>query len=133
MKKTYSQLFLLIMNINANIKDGNTKLEKKLLKVAEKIKKHSEEYDDKKNEIFLDNASVDKDGILLTDEKGNYRYTKEGLKKRTEQLKELVNQEFDFTPIPVINPEGLDKLTFLKDWVTGVNFVDEPEEEEVEL
>lgn len=133
MKKTYSQLFLLIMNINANIKDGNTKLEKKLLKVAKKIKKHSEEYDDKKNEIFLDNASVDKDGILLTDEKGNYRYTKEGLKKRTEQLKELVNQEFDFTPIPVINPEGLDKLTFLKDWVTGVNFIEEPEEEEVEL
>ena len=133
MKKTYSQLFLLIMNINANIKDGNTKIEKKLLKVAEKIKKHSEEYDDKKNEIFLDNASVDKDGILLTDEKGNYRYTKEGLKKRTEQLKELVNQEFDFTPIPVINPEGLDKLTFLKDWVTGVNFIEEHEEEEVEL
>ena len=133
MKKTYSDLFVLIVNLNANIKDGKTKLEKKLLKIGDRIKKHSEEYEDKKSDIMLDNASVDKDNVLLTDEKGNYRYSIEGLKKRNSQLKSLIEEEFDFTPIPVINPEGLEKLTFLKDWVSGVDFVEEEKEEEVEL
>lgn len=133
MKKTYSDLFVLIVNLNANIKDGKTKLEKKLIKIGERVKQYSEQFEDKKSDILLDNASVDKDGVLLTDEKGNYRYSKEGLKKRTSQLKELVEQEFDFTPIPVINPEGLEKLTFLKGWLTGVDFIEEEKEEEVEL
>jgi hypothetical protein len=135
MKKTYSDLFMLVMNLNEQIKDGKTKLEKKLIKFGERIKKYSEQYDEDKNEILLDNAHADADGVLLTDEKGNYRYTKEGLKKRQTQLRELLNKEFDFEPIPVINPEGLSELTFLKGWVTGVDFVEDvvEEEEEVEL
>ena len=135
MKKTYADLFMLVMNLNEQIKDGKTKLEKKLIKFGERIKKYSEQYDEDKNEILLDNAHADADGVLLTDEKGNYRYTKEGLKKRQTQLRELLNKEFDFEPIPVINPEGLSELTFLKGWVTGVDFVEDvvEEEEEVEL
>jgi F420-dependent methylenetetrahydromethanopterin dehydrogenase len=65
----------------------------------------------------------------VLNEKGEYRFTKEAIKKLTEQVKELSNKEFDFTPIPVVNPQGLEHFTFLEDWVTGITFIKEEEEE----
>ena len=50
------------------------------------------------------------------------------IKKLTEQVKELSNKEFDFTPIEVLNPAGLEHFTFLENWTTGITFVKEEEE-----
>jgi hypothetical protein len=63
------------------------------------------------------------------DEKGGYKFTKESIKKLTAQVTELGNKEFDFTPIPVVNPQGLEDFNFLEDWTTGITFVKEEEEE----
>jgi hypothetical protein len=125
----YQQLNTLVASINAVIGSQETKVQKKLFKIYEKIKSHHESYQAQVEELRLDNASTDDKDILLLDEKGNYKFTKDAIKKLTEQVKELSNKEFDFTPIPVVNPQGLEYFNFLEEWVTGIEFIKEIEEE----
>ena len=125
----YSQLNQLVANLNAVIGSQETKTAKKLFKIFEKVKTHHEDYQAKVEELRLDNAQVDDKDCLVLSEKGEYRFTKEAIKKLTEQVKELSNKEFDFTPIPVVNPQGLEHFTFLEDWTTGIEFIKEIEEE----
>ena len=40
----------------------------------------------------------------------------------------LEQKEFEFKPIEVINTQGLENFTFLKDWTTGIEFINEEEE-----
>lgn len=123
----YKELNVLSNNLQSVINNEETKVQKKLVKIFEKVKPVIEEYQDKINELRLDNASVDDKGILLTDEKGAYKFSKEGVKNLSKQLQDLDNQEFTFEKINVVNPQGLDKFTFLKDWLTGVTFEEEEE------
>ena len=128
--KKYNELISLINSINVVIGKQETKIQKKLFKVYEKIKKHNEDYQLQVEELRLDNAAVDSAGVLLLDEKGNYKFNKEGLKKLTKDINELNLKTFDFIPIPVINPQGLEPFLFLKDWTTGIDFLENKEEEE---
>jgi hypothetical protein len=125
----YQQLNTLVASINAVIGSQETKVQKKLFKIYEKVKSHHESYQAQVEELRLDNASTDDKDILLLDEKGGYKFTKESIKKLTAQVTELGNKEFDFTPIPVVNPQGLEHFTFLEDWTTGIAFIKEEEEE----
>ena len=125
----YQQLNTLVASINAVIGSQETKTQKKLFKIYEKVKTHHEDYQAKIEELRLDNASTKENDILILNEKGEYSFTKEAIKKLTEQVKELGNKEFDFTPIPVVNPQGLEDFNFLEDWTTGITFVKEEEEE----
>jgi hypothetical protein len=125
----YQQLNTLVASINAVIGSQETKTQKKLFKIYEKVKTHHEDYQAKVEELRLDNASTKENDILILNEKGEYSFTKEAIKKLTEQVKELSNKEFDFTPIPVVNPDGLEIFTFLEDWTTGITFIKEEEEE----
>ena len=119
---TYKELNLLVKNLQAIIGNQETKVQKKLFKIFEKVKGHLEAYTEMVNELRLDNASIDEKGILLVDEKGGYKYTKEGTKLFTKQLTDLDNSEFPFAKINIVNPQGLEEFTFLEDWVTGVSF-----------
>jgi len=125
----YQQLNTLVASINAVIGSQETKVQKKLFKIYEKVKSHHESYQAQVEELRLDNASTDSNDILLLDEKNGYKFTKENIKKLTAQVTELGNKEFDFTPIPVVNPQGLEDFNFLEDWTTGITFVKEEEEE----
>ena len=125
----YNKLNSLVANINAVIGNSETKVQKKLFRLYEKVKSHHESYQAQVEELRLDNASTDDKDILLLDEKGGYKFTKESIKKLTAQVTELGNKEFDFTPIPVVNPQGLEHFSFLEDWTTGITFVKEEEEE----
>ena len=125
----YQQLQTLVASINAVIGNSETKTQKKLFKIYEKVKTHHEDYQAKVEELRLDNASTKENDILILNEKGEYSFTKEAIKKLTEQVKELSNKEFDFTPIPVVNPQGLEHFSFLEDWTTGIEFIKEIEEE----
>ena len=127
--KKYQQLNTLVASINAVIGSQETKVQKKLFRLYEKVKSYHESYQAQVEELRLDNASTDDKDILLLDEKGGYKFTKESIKKLTAQVTELGNKEFDFTPIPVVNPQGLEHFTFLEDWVTGITFIKEIEEE----
>lgn len=129
-KKKYKELNALVISINQVIGTQETKVQKKLFKLYEKLKSHHESYNSQLDELRLDNAATDDKGVLLVDEKGGYKFTKEGTKKFNKDAEALSEKEFEFKPIEVINTQGLEKLTFLKDWTTGITF---EEEEEVEL
>jgi predicted nuclease with TOPRIM domain len=124
----HKDLILTMSLLVANIGDQKTKTQKKLLKIHEQLKKHYDAYQEKIAELRLDNASVDKDGNLILDEKGEYKYNKDGLKKLNEAAKELLEAEFEYKPIEVMNPEGLDIHIYLKGWVNGVNFIENEED-----
>ena len=125
----YQQLNTLVASINAVIGNSESKTQKKLVKIYEKVKSYHESYQAQVEELRLDNASTDSNDILLLDEKGGYKFTKENIKKLTAQVKELGDKEFEFNPINVVNPDGLQDFTFLEDWVTGIEFIKEEEEE----
>jgi len=125
----YKQLKQLVQDINAVIGNQETKVAKKLVKVYEKVKKYHEDYNSQVEELRLDNASVDEKGILVLTEKGDYKFSKEGIKKLTKDIEALNDKEFDFQIINVVNPNGLENFTFLQDWVTGVEFNKQEEEE----
>jgi hypothetical protein len=125
----YQQLNTLVASINAVIGSQETKVQKKLFKIYEKVKSHHESYQAQVEELRLDNASTDDKDILLLDEKGGYKFTKENIKKLTAQVKELGEKEFEFKPIEVVNTKGLEDFNFLEEWTTGISFVKEEEEE----
>lgn len=125
----YKDLNILVSSIQAVIGGQETKTQKKLFKLYEKVKPFHEEYNKQRDELRLDNAAVDEKGIVLVDEKGEFKFNKDGFKKLTKDIEDLNNKEFDFKPIEVINTNGLEKLTFLKDWTTGIVFEEEEEEE----
>lgn len=125
----YKQLLQLVSNINAVIGNQETKVQKKLFKIYEKIKKHHEEYQAEVEILRLDNASADEKDILLLDEKGGYKFTKDAIRKLTKDIEALNEREFDFQVINVVNQDGLQDLVFLKDWTSGIDFNLEEDEE----
>ena len=125
----YSQLNQLVANLNAVIGSQESKTQKKLFRLYEKVKTHHEDYQAKVEELRLDNAQVDDKDCLVLNEKGEYRFTKEAIKKLTTQVKELGEKEFEFKPIEVINTQGLENFNFLESWTTGIEFIKEEEEE----
>ena len=127
----YKELHNLVMTIQQISGGQETKIQKKLFKVYEKVKKTYEEYLEKVEELRLDNALTDEKGALILNEQGKYKFNKEGLKKLNKDIITLEDQEFPFEKIPVMNPQGLEEFTFLKDWLSGVEFKAEEVEEEL--
>lgn len=130
---TYKQLLELVDNLNFEtrkhqIKGEETKTSEKLGKIAKKLTKYVDEYNEQVEEIRIDNASTDEKGVILKDDKGNYKFSKDGLKNVMKQVKELNEKEFIYEKINVVNPSGLEEFTFLQDWLTGVEF-----DKEIEL
>jgi hypothetical protein len=125
----YKQLLQLVSSINVVIGNQDTKTQKKLFKIYEKVKAYHEDYQAEVEILRLDNAQTDDKDCLLLDDKGNYKFSKEGIKKLTKDIEALNDKEFDFQIINVVNPEGLKDFTFLQDWVTGVEFNKQEEEE----
>ena len=125
----YNQLNEVINQINGIKGKPEEKVIKKLVKFIEKLKPYQQEYSTKIQDLRLDNAATDKDGVLILNSEGEYKFTKEGIKKLTEQVKELGEKDFEFKPIEVINTNGLEDFTFLDEWTTGITFNKIEEEE----
>jgi len=128
-KMKYKDLNVLVNSINNVIGSQETKVQKKLFKLYERLKPTYEDYNKQRDELRLDNAATDEKGVLLMDEKNDYKFNKEGVKKLTKDVEALNDKEFDFKPIEVINANGLEKFAFLENWTTGIAFVKEEEEE----
>ena len=125
----YNQLNQLVANLNAVIGSQESRTQKKLFRIYEKVKSHHEAYQAEVEGLRLDNAQVDSNDCLILDDKSAYKFTKESIKKLTAQVKELGEKEFEFTPINVVNPDGLQDFTFLEEWTSGIEFIKEIEEE----
>jgi hypothetical protein len=125
----YKELLQIIESINAVVGNSETKSQKKLIKIYEKLKPFYEQYMDERNDYRLDAAAVDDKNNVLLDEKGDYKFTKESLKTLQVHLKTLLEKEIEFKKINVVNPSGLEEFYFLKDVVTGVEFTISDDEE----
>jgi hypothetical protein len=125
----YKQLLQLVSSINVVIGNQDTKTQKKLFKIYEKVKSYHEDYQAEVESLRLDNAQTDSNDCLLLTDKGEYKFSKEGIKKLTKDIEALNDKEFDFQIINVVNPANLEDFTFLQDWVTGVEFNKQEEEE----
>lgn len=128
----YKQLLELVDELNnqtrlQQVKGEDTKISQKLVKIAKKLEKYVNEYNEQVEEIRIDNASTDDKGVILKEEKGGYKFSKDGLKKVLKQIKELNEKEFIYEKINVVNPAGLEEFSFLQDWVSGVEFIKEEE------
>jgi hypothetical protein len=130
---TYRDLLILVENIKLNIGNQETKGQKKLFKIYEKLKPSIDEFQAKVEDARLDQAAVDDKGNLILNDKGEYNFNKEGLKKLKAELKKIEESEFEFKKIEVANPEGLQPYWFLKDWTNGVEYIEPIKEEEEEL
>ena len=117
--RTNRQLLELIRNLNSTAVDKGSKKEAKIQKIATKIRKYFEEYNEKREDLRLEHAHVNKDGVLELNEEGGYRFTKEGLKALNKDLTKLLDQEFEFYQF-TFSKEGIDDLTFLEGWVEGI-------------
>jgi hypothetical protein len=133
-KKTYQDLLNVVraVNVLANNKehtDANTKGVKKLQKIGEKLKSHLDTYNEKLEDIRLDCANTDKDGSLLLDEKGGYKFTKDKLKELNNKVKTLLSEEFEFYQF-TFSTEGIEMYAFLDGFVEGLEFPELKEEDE---
>lgn len=120
--KSYESLLILIRGINILLSDKsilNSKAGKKLQKIVQKAEPHIEEYNEKVEDIKLDNANVDDSGSLIFDEKGGYKYSKDGQKKLNSDIKDLLKKEFEFYQLS-FSAEGLEDYLFLSGWVEGI-------------
>ena len=125
----YKQLLQLVSSINAVIGNSETKTQKKLVQIYNKVKPYHEAYNTEVEGLRLDAAQTDSNDCLLLTDKGEYKYSKEGIKKLTKDIEALNDKEFDFVIINVVNQQGLEDFTFLEDWTTGIEFNKQEEEE----
>ena len=124
----YRQLIETMQLLAANVGSQETKVQKKLVKIHAKLKAYYEEYSEALGDLKLDHASVDDKGNVVMNEKGEYSFTKDAMKKLNSDIKVLLDKEFDFKVIEVVNPDGLEIHTYLKDFVKGVKFKEEDDE-----
>lgn len=121
--KSYGELLVVSRGLNFLLSDKSiaaSKTGKKLEKIAKKVQPHLDAYNEKLEDIKLDNANVDQSGSLIFDDKGGYKYTKEGMKKMNAKINELLKSEFEFYKLS-FSPEGLEDYTFLSGWVDGIS------------
>jgi hypothetical protein len=124
---TYKDLIETMQQLVHNIGNQETKTQKKLLKIHGKLKEYYENYEEKLNDIRLENAMTEESGALILDEKGGYKYNKDGQRKMYKEIKELLNKEFNYEQIEVINTKGLEEHIYLKHFTTGINFIEDNE------
>jgi hypothetical protein len=79
-----------------------TKLSYAIEKVSKQTDGYISEYRDAVQDIGIEYAAVDSDGVLLVQEDGSFKFTKEGLKNKVRDerdlLKEWKDKEFDVEP-----------------------------------
>jgi hypothetical protein len=132
--KTYQELIQLAnaINILSGSKEHvaeNTKGVKKLQKIGTKIKSELEAYNEKLEDLRLDNAHTDESGALILDEKGGYKFSKDGLKKLNKDIKKLLEQTFEFYQF-TFSHEGIENYGFLDGWVEGLSFPEIKQEDD---
>lgn len=125
-KKNYQDLLQLVQAINIlssskEHAESNTKGIKKLQKIGTKLKAQLDIYNEKLEDLRLDNAHTDENGALILDEKGGYKFSKDGLKKLNSAVKDLLKEEFEIYQF-TFSTEGIETYAFLEGWVEGLEF-----------
>ncbi len=121
--KSNAELLELVRSLNSTPVEKGSKAEAKLKKIVEKIKPIFENYNEKREDIRLDHAHAESNGVLILNEKSEYQFTKEGIKGMAKDMKKLLDETFEFYQF-TFSTEGIDNFKFLAGWVEGI----EPEQ-----
>lgn len=121
--RSNAELLQLVSALNATSVEKGSKAEAKLKKIVEKIKPIFENYNEKREDIRLDHAHAESNGVLILNEKSEYQFTKEGIKGMAKDMKKLLDDTFEFYQF-TFSTEGIDSFKFLAGWVEGI----EPEQ-----
>lgn len=117
-KRTYKQLFEFAAIANAYGKKNEgkeNKLTAAIKSIAKELKRVNEDYQEELSEIQLNNCSVDeKTQCILTDDKGNYQFTKDAQRKVIKEKKELDNKIVEVNQRIAVGAEDL--ITSLTDY-----------------
>ena len=117
--KTNSELLELVRALNMTPVEKGSKAEAKIKKIADKIKPLFDEYNEKREDIRLDHAHAESNGVLNLNEKGEYQFTKDGIKGMAKDMKKLLDETFEFYQF-TFSSEGIEHLKFLAGWVEGI-------------
>ena len=129
--KSNAELLELVRALNMTPAEKGSKAEAKLKKIAEKIKPLFESYNEKREDIRLDHAHAQANGVLDLNEKGEYQFTKDGIKAMAKDMKRLLDETFEFYQF-TFSTEGSESFKFLSGWVEGV-VPEQPSEENEEV
>jgi hypothetical protein len=127
--KTNAELLELVKALNITPAEKGSKAEAKLKKIAEKIKPLFEQYHEKREDIRLDNAHTESNGVLDLNEKGEYKFTKDGAKAMAKDMKALLDDTFEFYQF-TFSSEGIENFKFLAGWVESIEAEQSAEEVE---
>lgn len=101
-KTTYEAIyvFLLVSQVWLAAKEENakSKLGYALQKVRLRAEKLWNQYQAKVEDLNIDHCVVDDKGVILKDEKGEYKFTKEGMKARNQARQKLYESEVEIDP-----------------------------------
>ena len=128
--RSYAELLELVRSLNLTPAEKGSKAEAKLKKIAEKIKPLFEEYNEKREDIRLDHAFVDSKGVLELNEKGEYKFTKDGIKAMAKDMKKLLDETFEFYQFS-FSTEGIEDFKFLAGWHEKIEPEQKQEDEQV--
>ena len=118
-KQTNAELLGLVQVLNTITVEKGSKAEAKIKKIVEKIKPLFEEYNEKREDIRLDHAHTDSSGVLDLNEKGEYKFTKDGIKGMSKDMRKLLDDTFEFYQFTFSN-EGIENFKFLAGWVESI-------------
>lgn len=118
-EKSNSDLLDLVRSLNMTPAEKGSKKEAKLKKIAEKVKVLFDEYNEKREDIRLDHAHTESNGVLDMNEKGEYKFTKDGIKAMAKDMKALLEKKFEFYQF-TFSTEGIEDLEFLAGWVEKI-------------
>src|SRR5882724_6960915 len=97
--------------------EEESKFKYALTKVSRKLARVQEKWQELIEEINIEHCATDKEGVILRDEHGQYKYVKEELIKRNKEVNSLYNQEVNIEPH--FATEVPEDLTYLEREVFG--------------
>lgn len=103
MKVTYQQIanFRNAARQFIGQKPAQTKLHFAINKMMKRTENHHQDFFDKENDIKIEHAQTDKDGVLLINADKAYSYSKENAKKLQADMRKLGRTEVEVDVFPV--------------------------------
>lgn len=100
MEKTYQECFEFLSAASQWIAghEEESKFKYALTKLSRKLSRVQEKYRETVEEINIDHCATDPGGVILRDERGQYKYTKEELKKRNKKVNGLFHEVVTVEP-----------------------------------
>lgn len=106
MQKTYQEILTFSQTARfwCNTNEKQSKFKYALERMLQRSKKALEPYFDKQADLNVKFAAVDKDGVILTNDKDDFQYKKDDLQKRNEALRALVKEAIEIEPYIATEP-----------------------------